>query len=355
MKTRSIVITAVFAAVLVTIIVFVVLMTRRNETYSFMDYYDPIDYGEATVTVSENDPIDLVVTWVCPDPVNDALRNYYTGNPNASVGSRTESREELLCLLRSVDMFAPWINHVYIVSSTGYPEWLNINNPRVTVVPHTEIFTDHSALPTFNSHAIESQLHHIPGLSEKYLYANDDMFFGAPVEPSDFFDEHGRAKAFLWKKVPRRNKNIKNTMGNAYRMSWRNLSILMDERDGIQVKRFLHHQALPMLKSTTELSEKRYSDVYEIQSRERLRTDPVKYSMTGLPTYYGLAIGTFVLGDIDSIILNWASVSYNKKLLAKIKKTRPKLFCINNLDDNGNEYWQEFWREYFPCKSSFEK
>ena len=37
------------------------------------------------------------------------------------------------------------------------------------------------ALPTFDSGNIESYIHRIPGLSERYFYLNDDVFFGAPV------------------------------------------------------------------------------------------------------------------------------------------------------------------------------
>ena len=42
-------------------------------------------------------------------------------------------------------------------------------------------------LPCFNSVTIEMYVHKIPGLAEKYLLANDDMFFASPLEPSFFF------------------------------------------------------------------------------------------------------------------------------------------------------------------------
>ncbi|OOK70478.1 exopolysaccharide phosphotransferase cpsY domain protein [Mycobacterium kansasii] len=41
---------------------------------------------------------------------------------------------------------------------------------------------------------MESQLHHIPGLSEHFLYSNDDMFFGRPVKASMFFSPGGVTK-----------------------------------------------------------------------------------------------------------------------------------------------------------------
>ena len=56
------------------------------------------------------------------------------------------------------------------------------------------MFADTSVLPTHNSHAVESQLHRIPGIAEHFLYSNDDMFFGRPVSPSLFFSPGGITK-----------------------------------------------------------------------------------------------------------------------------------------------------------------
>ena len=50
-----------------------------------------------------------------------------------------------------------------------------------------ELFPNKSDLPTFSSPAIEAHLHRIPGLSDKFLYFNDDVMFGSEVWPDDFF------------------------------------------------------------------------------------------------------------------------------------------------------------------------
>lgn len=42
-------------------------------------------------------------------------------------------------------------------------------------------------LPTFNCNPIELNFHRIPGLAEKFVYFNDDMFLLRPVEPEIFF------------------------------------------------------------------------------------------------------------------------------------------------------------------------
>ena len=50
-----------------------------------------------------------------------------------------------------------------------------------------ELFPNKSHLPTFSSPAIESHLHRIPGLSDKFIYLNDDVMFGRDVWPDDFY------------------------------------------------------------------------------------------------------------------------------------------------------------------------
>ena len=48
-------------------------------------------------------------------------------------------------------------------------------------VTHEEIFVNKSHLPTFSSPAIEAHIHRIPGLSQNFIYFNDDVMFGKEV------------------------------------------------------------------------------------------------------------------------------------------------------------------------------
>lgn len=50
--------------------------------------------------------------------------------------SRFEDNEELRYSLRSVEKHAPWVRHIFIVTNGQIPSWLNLDNPRVTVVSH---------------------------------------------------------------------------------------------------------------------------------------------------------------------------------------------------------------------------
>ena len=79
-------------------------------------------------------------------------------------------------------MYAPWVRRIFIATDSERPAWL-ADHPKVTIVRSEEFFADTSVLPIHNSHAVEAQLHRIEGLAEHFLYSNDDMFFGRPVEP----------------------------------------------------------------------------------------------------------------------------------------------------------------------------
>ena len=142
--------------------------------------------------------IDIVFSWVDGSSAEfqrmRALRmqSYVVGVGDDSA-ARYRQLDELRYALRSVHLYAPWIRRIFIVTDSPTPAWL-VDHSSVTIVPSSAFFLDQSSLPTHNSHAIESQLHHIEGLSEHFLYSNDDMFFARPVSPDMFFSPGGVTK-----------------------------------------------------------------------------------------------------------------------------------------------------------------
>ncbi|MES1170127.1 MAG: stealth family protein, partial [Leifsonia sp.] len=142
--------------------------------------------------------IDMVFSWV--DGADAEFQRARALRMQAYVvgeGDDSEARyrqiDELKYALRSVYLFAPWVRRIFIVTDSPRPSWLD-EHPSVTLVRSEEFFQDPSALPTHNSQAVESQLQHIPGLSEHFIYSNDDMFFGRPVSPDMFFSPGGVTK-----------------------------------------------------------------------------------------------------------------------------------------------------------------
>lgn len=138
-------------------------------------------------------PIDFVVTWVdSRDPAWQAEKEYYEQimGIHQNRGDNGEERYRDWDLFRywfrAVEKYAPWVRHVYLVTCGHVPEWLNLEAPKLKVVKHTD-FIPQEYLPTFNSNAIEINMHRIPGLSEHFVYFNDDVFLNRPTRPEDFF------------------------------------------------------------------------------------------------------------------------------------------------------------------------
>ncbi len=159
--------------------------------------------------------IDVVYTWVDGnDPKWQDKKNAKVKTmaselevcaKSGTSQSRFHNRDELKFSLRSLSRFARFVGNIFIVTDDQCPDWLNLNHPKIHLVSHREIFPVNNHLPTFNSHAIEANLHRIKGLSERFLYLNDDVALGSAVEESDFFDKHGKMLVYFdHRKVHRR-------------------------------------------------------------------------------------------------------------------------------------------------------
>lgn len=130
-----------------------------------------------------------------------------TGNDTVIDDSRSANRyrdsQELRYSLRSLLKYAPWIRKIYLITDNQIPYWLNLEADRLHVVSHEEIFPNKSHLPVFSSPAIETHLHRLPGLSDKFIYFNDDVMLGAPTFPEDFVSTSGAQKVYLSWEVPK--------------------------------------------------------------------------------------------------------------------------------------------------------
>ncbi|BDT69764.1 exopolysaccharide phosphotransferase CpsY [Comamonadaceae bacterium OS-1] len=141
-----------------------------------------------------SDPIDIVYLWVDGnDPQWRAKRQQAAAALHdnarlaayANVEGRFRDNDELRHSLRALERFFPGHGHIYLVTDAQTPAWLAAV-PGISVVDHRDLIPA-SSLPTFDSGHIESYIHRIPGLSERYFYLNDDVFFGAPVVLEDWF------------------------------------------------------------------------------------------------------------------------------------------------------------------------
>lgn len=136
--------------------------------------------------------IDFVVTWVDgADHEWCRKRKLYEkehGNCDDKkiMSSRYRDWGFLRYLFRGIEVYAPWVHRVYLVTDGQKPQWLDETYDKISVIDHRE-FIPKEYLPTFNSHTIELNLYRIPGLSEQFVYFNDDVLLVNNCRPEDFF------------------------------------------------------------------------------------------------------------------------------------------------------------------------
>lgn len=314
------------------------------------------------------EPIDVVYTWVDGSDPDWILRKAAAQNEHlsrsavmhalAANDSRYMSRDELRYSLRSLDMYADWVRHVYLVTDDQVPSWLDLSNPRITVVSHRELFGDRGRLPTFNSHAIESQLHRIPGLSEHYLYLNDDVFFGRPVSPDLFFQSNGLSKFFL--------SHAKVGLGPASPEDMPVMSAAKNNRDLI-IKMFdralsnkFKHVPHALRRSVMSDMEQDFSADFERTAASQFRShDDVSIS-AALSHYYSYATGRAVPGGIRYFYADIAREDTPLRLASLLANRNFDVFCLNDHDSSRIDVATQakiigdFLSAYFPQASSFE-
>lgn len=148
-----------------------------------------------------SDEIDFVVLWVDSNDEEwqkDYLyyRNIENNNNHGVSLTRFRDWDNLQYWFRAIEENCPWVRKIHFVTCGHYPEWLNKNNSKLNLVKHSDIIKS-SYLPTFNSHAIELNIHRIEGLSEKFVYFNDDFFINKPLEKDFFFIENKPCDFFV--------------------------------------------------------------------------------------------------------------------------------------------------------------
>lgn len=310
-------------------------------------------------------PIDVVYTWVDGADVSwledkRAAEAELAGvkyHPEANHAARFTSRDELLYSLRSLDMYAPWVRRIYLVTNGQKPDWLDLSNPRLTLVTHAEIYPNEDCLPTFNSNSIISRLHHIPGLSEHYLFMNDDMFFGRPCMPSQFFYANGIARVSASNN--RRPFGLVGPDGGPHLNLTKNMRRLLEADFGVTISRAIKHSPYPQLKSVHWELEDRYREDYKRTwaSKFRHHDDIVSDQLFH---YYAQLIGRAVPTSLAYHYINVRDDSYRQTLSELLRRRDRYTFCLNDAPAGDavpleDEEVAEFLQAYFPVPSTFER
>ena len=305
-------------------------------------------------------PIDVVYTWVDgSDPAHLESVRKFKSLPAADASERFQDHEELRFSLRSLEAFAPWVNHIYIVTNGQQPHWL-VQGPKLSVITHDRILPP-DYLPTFNSHAIESALHRIPGLAEHYIYFNDDVLLCRPMEERDFFTAGGLLYGMLSSAIlPNRamtGRDLESVCAQ------KNSQRLIFQEWGVWFDRRFKHTYHPQRRSVGEDVERRFqTDVHRTRS-QRFRSPEDVAICTTLNSAAAYLTGKGLLRANRSYYLpirdRSISKLYEQVLASRDSRTARDSMCLNAsfrgtpLRDYAGEL-RRFLVQYFPNPSSFE-
>lgn len=328
--------------------------------------------------------IDFVVTWVdMNDPKWQQDFASYSGKIDNTKNEVTVARFRDNGLLkfwfRGVEKFAPWVRNIHFVTSGQQPEWLNIDNPKLKMVNHKD-YMPKQFLPCFNSNVLEIYMNRIPGLSEHFVYFNDDFFLinHTPQErffqgelPMDIAAFRMNMGLSLWNKCLRNNIRIINKRFNKKEVFKRDHNKWFHESYGKKARltRLLKsydkfvtlrtpHNAQPYIKKTfQEVWDYAGTELTEMSSH-RFRS-PKDYTLELFKTWQ-ICRSNFLPYNTYQDTKMFPLVFKAGKAIRAIREQSYKLVCINdsehiiNYDKTLQDVHSAF-ESILPEKSGYEK
>ena len=307
-------------------------------------------------------PVDVVYTWVDgDDDAWNAAREARLGEVGSdharresSGRARFRSRDELRHSMRSVDLFAPWVRTIHLVTAGQRPTWL-ADHPKVRVVDHRDILPE-DALPTFSSQAIETALHRVPDLAEHFVYLNDDVFLGRPVRPELFFSPGGDVAAFvsdglIGEPGPDAKPFLQAALNNRR---------LLQEAFGVTITHVMAHSPHPHRVSVLREIEARFGAAVGATARAPFRSAGDVSLLSSLAQHYGLVTGTAFRGAAAHAFVDLANARIERQL-RQLRARDNDFFCVGDHHDFAvdadevDALLAEFLEAYFPVAAPWER
>ncbi len=297
----------------------------------------------------EDFPVDLVYLWV--DGSDEVWQEKFRHYSEESLLSenRFSDNWELLFSLRSVEKNLPWVRNIFLVTDNQIPRWL-LSTDKIQIIDHQEIIPQ-EYLPSFNSEFIELFLDRIPGLSEHFLYLNDDFFVINYLNKEYFFSSSGTPKIRL-----RKYKRD----GYPDRLYYKSLNLTLDSFNaqfGTAFSFENSHGIDPFLKSSfTEWREKNFIKISELGWQKT----------RGLNSLQRISFSLYLLAKNRGIVVSDREVNksikyyslHNLDYVAKdIKINKPSVICVNDDErttEEDRKSFPLFLLSLFPKPSTFE-
>lgn len=292
--------------------------------------------------------MDCVISFVDGlDPLWQ--QDFQKASRTPAVAKRYRDWGTLPFLLRGIEQHMPFIDKVFLVVAreSQVPDWAE--RSRLQIVLHRDIIPE-IWLPTFNSTTIEMFLYRIPGLSEQFIYFNDDIFPVMDCSPEDFFVNGKPAIGFArhcW-------------YGNLYKRQTRQSDRLAREalglRPGLTYLR-PQHTCTPMLRSGCEEVFKRIApQIIASLTPFRESRNVSQYLFTDFLYLSRRAVARRLSNRHISL-----STATPRRLTAAITAPDRKLLCLNDVEMSQERFLalreaiHQAFSARFPEKSSYER
>jgi hypothetical protein len=306
--------------------------------------------------------IDIVITFV--DSTNLEWQKLFELHNNkkmnckmANTINRFRNNDELKYCLRSIDKYIDFYNNIYIVMNHSPPIWLNINNPKLKIIDHKDIPGLNENLPTFSSMAIECNLHKINGLTDEFIYFNDDVFINKKIDKTLFKKE--KINIYTTDKLTKKGKN--NSKYSGHTNSWINANNLLDNNYKIDDRYSIKHIPHFINKKEMFYLEKKFNNKFLITTKNKFRNINNISPLCSILQYHYLynGIGKIVkTSNLNKLISINDDYSNNLKKLKELDRLNPKIFCIEDDIYRNNQKNINLIKEYlekkYPEKSQFE-
>lgn len=290
--------------------------------------------------------MDIVYTYLDgEDPSWISHYAYITGrNPN---DIRHHDHGELAFAIWLCIQHCSWIRKIHIVyggdgikldTLSKIESYLELGSDKVNIISQDQLLSE----PTFSSCMIEGHLHKIPNITDIFLYANDDMFIGKPLDISHFIDVQKTNLPFIDMSA-RFNKNIINMAQLHSENAW-NLFKAKFPNHKLKYMHAYHFTSI-MCKKGCEMMHEIFGKEIKKMSSTRSKTTinlqvlaalisfHFKYAICRTQSYKGY--------NISKIMIENETEGFNK-----ILTNTPHHFCINGMTKSKQIEFNTFMINY---------
>ncbi len=333
--------------------------------------------------------IDFIIPWVDGNDPGWRARKEQCFFDSSADDREQRYRDWMLLkfFFRGIERYAPWVRRLYFICDQDVPGWLNTENEKLVVVRH-EDYIPKEYLPAFSSHTIELNMHRIEGLSERFVYFNDDNFILRRINEEYFFKNGLPRDSALLNPVPTTDLDAEDKdsrvfsipLNNAEYINrdfsfrkvlkknpWKWLNLKYGKFFFINLMlsvwpRFVGfrdiHLPQPFLKSSFDEAWEKDADILDATSKNHIRGD--RDINQWFVRERQLAEGKFVpKKPMKNAVFTVGRE--NAKLIQTIKKAEKTMICLQETSLDGDDFIKvrdeiiDAFETLLPEKCSFEK